>query len=209
MRTVENRLFTSECIRCKHPACGVHHPDTLMQPCTRSHMPTRMGPHSEAAPAGACRNTCQDSFVSARDDLRARAVPSTQGTARNAPGFVAHNRSSQLPSAHSVKWRAQRVRTVSSSRRHPTTTPLSLSQTYCQHVPLHCQPPYLPPAHCSPGTPANPKGVPPGRLVYSIGGASSAAPFGSRAAWRWNFVVDLAAASADALAAALVAGPHT
>ena len=42
-----------------------------------------------------------------------------------------------------------------------------------------------------------------------MGGASSAAPFGSRAAWRLNFIADLTAAGADALAAALLAGPYT
>ena len=49
-------FFSNECITCKHPAYGVPLHATLMQPRGRNHMPTRMGPHSEAAPAGACRN---------------------------------------------------------------------------------------------------------------------------------------------------------
>ena len=49
-------FFFNECITCKHPAYGVPLHATLMQPRGRNHMPTRMGPHSEAAPAGACRN---------------------------------------------------------------------------------------------------------------------------------------------------------
>ena len=49
-------FFSNECIICKHPASGVPGCTPLMQPRARSHMPTRMGPHSEIAPAGACRN---------------------------------------------------------------------------------------------------------------------------------------------------------
>ena len=49
-------FFFHECIECKHPASGVPLHATLMQPRTRNHVPTRMGPLSEVPPAGACRN---------------------------------------------------------------------------------------------------------------------------------------------------------
>ena len=42
-----------------------------MQPRARNHMPTRMGPHSEAAPAGACRNMQHRGILRTRDSLRA------------------------------------------------------------------------------------------------------------------------------------------
>ena len=96
-------FFSNECIRCKHPAYGVPPCTPLMQPRARSHMPTRMGPHSETAPAGACRNMKHSRILSTRAVLRAHTSRRPRTPLEMPQAFVAHIRSSQVPSTGGVK----------------------------------------------------------------------------------------------------------
>ena len=131
---------------------------------TRSHAHTDGSPFGDRSGRGVQKRTAQQDLARAGSS-QGVFIPSTLHDARTAQGFGAHNRLLQSPSTCSVKQMAPRVRAVSSSRCHPTATPLSHPQTYCRHPPRRRQPPYSPHAHCSPGAPTTPNGVPPGRLV--------------------------------------------
>ena len=140
---------------------------------TRSHAHTDGSPFGDRSGRGVQKRTAKQDLARTGSS-QGVFIPSTLHDARTAQGFVASSRPSQRPSTGGFKQRAPRVRAVSSGRSHPTTTPLSLPRTYCQHLPRHCQPPYLPPAHRSPGAPAIPNTVPPGRLVYRTDGSPGA-----------------------------------
>ena len=74
----------------------------LMRPRARSHMPTRMGPHSETAPAGACRNMKHSRILSTRAVLRAHTSRRPRTPLEMSQAFVARIRSSQVPSTGGV-----------------------------------------------------------------------------------------------------------